>query len=387
MTSNPKVVALQHRLLHYRGPLFDRIKQLCKERGIEFRLVHGQPSPREQLRKDTGHLAWADQVRNRFLRLGKKDLIWQPFPKELRHADLIIIMQESRIISNYPILLRRRAGHSRVAYWGHGRNFQSASPHGIREQWKAMLVNKVDWWFAYTKTTKRILESSGFPETRITCLNNAIDNAAFISDLARVKNEDLKRLRSELDLAENAPLGLLCSSLYPEKRLDLLIRAGESIHEVIPDFRLAIIGDGPGAEKLRDISSDHPWVHIAGMKTGVEKAVYFRLAKVILNPGAVGLHVLDAFCAALPLFTTNTARHGPEIDYIENGVNGYVLPDDPDRYAKSVLALLGDPDKYAEVSAAAFEASKLYTLDNMAERFVDGIERCLTHSANRANGS
>jgi len=131
-----RVVITQHRLLHYRQAFFERLREAGAGRGIEIRLVHGQPSPAEALKKDVGHLPWADEMRNRFLRVRGVDLIWQPYPRDLRDADLVVLIQENRILSNYPWLLRLGVPPAqRIAYWGHGRNLQSAAPQGLRERW------------------------------------------------------------------------------------------------------------------------------------------------------------------------------------------------------------------------------------------------------------
>jgi hypothetical protein len=77
------------------------------------------------------------------------------------------------------------------------------------------------------------------------------------------------------------------------------------------------------------------------------------------------------------MLTTDTARHGPEIAYLESGRNGYVLPADAPTYAAAYLALLDDPLRLEKVRTAAAEDARRYTLDHMVERFVGGIERCL----------
>ena len=377
MSARPRVTVLQHRLLHYRVGLFEALRTECDRRGIELRLVHGQPSSREMLKRDTGTVAWADQVHNRWVSVRGRDLLWQPFPPPLRDSDLVIVMQENRILSNYPILLKRVLAGTRVAYWGHGRNFQSDAPGGLRERWKRFWLTKVDWWFAYTELTRRILTDRGFPADRITCLNNAIDNERFVADVAGVSGASVAGLAGEIGLAPRAPLGIYCGSLYPDKRLDLLADAAERIHAVLPDFRLVVIGDGPSRPGLEARLARCEWARCVGVKKGVEKAAYFRRATVVLSPGAVGLHVLDAFCAGLPLFTTANARHGPEIAYLEHGVNGLVLADDATAYADAVIAVLRDPARYAAVAAAARASAREYTLDNMVRNFVRGIEECL----------
>ena len=214
-----KVVILQHRLLHYRTNLFELLRRSCFERGIELHLVHGQASRRESVKKDVGSLPWAHVVQNRFWEVGERDIVWQPYPAEFHDADLVVVMQESRILSNYPLLLSRLWSNRMVAYWGHGANFQSDAPSGIREQWKRMMLKQVDWWFAYTGMTRDIVLNSGYPKEKITVLDNAIDNERFIADLASISEEELSRLRIELDLTETGKLGVFCGSLYPDKKL------------------------------------------------------------------------------------------------------------------------------------------------------------------------
>lgn len=372
-----KVVIAQHRLLHYRTTFFDRLHKVCASRGLDLHLVHGHATRREADKRDTGSLPWADVVQNRYIEIGQRDWLWQPLPRHLHDADLVVLMQENRLISNYPRIFGLTGRKSRVAFWGHGRNFQTASPTGFRERWKRSYVGRVDWWFAYTSMTRDILVADQYPQSRITVLDNAIDNDGFTLDLAAVDDVELQKLRAELDLGPGAPLGLFCGSLYPDKRLDLMVGAGDIIHQRRPDFRLVVIGDGPSFAEVKAAAATRSWLKVVGVQRGRDKAGYFKLADVVLNPGLVGLHVLDAFCAGLPMITTADARHSPEIAYLQDGINGLVCPGDSASYASAVLALLGDVARLDALKLAALSDSRRYTLDNMVSNFVDGIERCL----------
>jgi glycosyltransferase involved in cell wall biosynthesis len=345
---------------------------------MTLRLVHGQPSAAELGRQDTGSLDWAEQVTNCFLRIAGRDLLWQPLPASAMRVDMIVTMQESRIMSNYPLLFRAPAAcHPRVAFWGHGRNFQSNAPHGLRERWKAWLRNRVDWWFAYTELSRQVVAGGGFPGERITVLNNAIDNDGFQSDLAATSDGAVAALRATIHAAPGAPVGLYCGSLYPDKRLDLLVAACAVVQRAKPHFRLVVLGDGPSRPFVQEAARHHPWLHWAGAQRGAAKAAWFRAADCYLSPGAVGLHVLDAFCAGLPLITTDTALHGPEIAYLESGRNGFIVPADAQAYAAATLTLLGNPMLRQRLRAAAAEDATRYTLDHMVRRFVDGMQACL----------
>lgn len=370
-----KAVILQYRLLHYRVRLFELLRERCQQRDIELHLVHGQATGREAGKQDTGRIDWADVVRNRYVDVGGKDVLWQPFPSHLRDAGLVVTMQENRLISNYPLLFGLRGNDTRVAYWGHGRNFQSDAPKGLRERWKRLLVGRVDWWFAYTGRTRDILLADGYPDERITVLNNAIDNEEFERDLAAATPAQQQALRLEIGASDDAPIGLYCGSLYPDKRLDYMIAAADLIHDALPEFRLVVIGDGPSADVVRGASPARPWMRWLGALKGREKAAWFTVADLIINPGAVGLHVLDAFCSGAPMVTTRDAKHGPEIAYLEDGVNGLIVSGDAGSYANAVVALLRDDSTLKALKQRARDDASRYTLDNMVARFADGIER------------
>ena len=374
---NNKVTVLQYRLLHYRVTLFEELKNRCQAKGIDFNLVHGQASATERIKKDEGYISWADRVNNKFLRVGGKDIIWQPLPQHLRDSDLLIVMQENRILSNYPLLLKGCLGKRRIAYWGHGVNFQSAAPKGLREKWKQIWLTKVDWWFAYTDVTVQLLLEAGFPRDRIACLNNAMDTKGFRKDLDSVPQQLLDSIIRKCELNENSQTGLFCGSLYPDKKLGFLISAADLIHAKIPEFKLIVIGDGPSAKEIQEAFKGRSWTHWVGVKRGIEKAAYFRMAKVMLNPGLIGLHILDAFCAGLPVFSTTNAKHSPEIAYLKNGVNGFLINDTVADYADAVIMLLRDPVHCNAVSQAARSDGEKYSVENMAENFVNGIARCL----------
>lgn len=372
-----KVVVLQHRLLHYRTGLFERLRTRCREAGIDLHLVHGQPTGREEKKTDVGSLPWAEQVRNRYVAVGRRDVLWQPFPRRHEDAELVVMMQENRLLSNYPRLFFRGNHMPRVAFWGHGRNLQSERPGGLLEAWKKLLVGRVDWWFAYTDLTREIILQDGYPAERITVLDNAIDNERFEADLTTCSPDRLNALKQELGLVDGALIGLFCGSLYADKRLGFMLDAADRIWKAFPEFHLVVIGDGPNAHEIQEAQLSRPWLHWVGVRKGVEKAAYFRIASLVFNPGAVGLHVLDSFCAGVPMATTSEARHGPEAAYLADGHNGLMVSGSAEQYASAVIRLLSDKTAYETMRTNALADAKRYTLDNMVERFAEGIERCL----------
>ncbi|ALT79871.1 hypothetical protein AT984_13595 [Paucibacter sp. KCTC 42545] len=315
-------------------------------------------------------------VKNLCFRVAGRDILWQPLPKAVNACELVVFMQESRLLSNYPWLFGLGPQKTRVAFWGHGRNFQSDAPNGWRERWKRRNLTAVDWWFAYTQMSADIVAEAGYPNDRITVLNNAIDNSTFSADLGSVTDAEVAALRASIDAEPEAPVGLYCGSLYPDKRLELLLQACERLVERLPAFKLVIVGDGPSRAVL-EAGGPKPWLHWLGVKRGRDKAAWFRAAQLYLSPGAVGLHVLDSFVAGTPMVTTADALHGPEIAYLRNGHNGLITAGDAGSYAEAVLSLLQDPNRFAQIQRNALISAQQFTLDQMVQRFCDGIVACL----------
>jgi glycosyltransferase involved in cell wall biosynthesis len=93
----------------------------------------------------------------------------------------------------------------------------------------------------------------------------------------------------------------------------------------------------------------------------------------MLMPGRVGLCAVDSFALRTPVVTTNWPWHAPEFEYLENGRNAVVTPDDPMAYASAVQELLNDRSRLASLREACRRDAAHYTIDGMAARFCDGL--------------
>lgn len=374
----PTVVLFQYRMFHYRKELVQLLRDKLAAAGVNLELVYGQAFGKEVLKKDEAVLDWGHKVHNVYFPIKeKKDLCWQPLPKAVKRPDMVIFMQENRLLANYYWILQSKFGRTRTAFWGHGQDFQSRAPGGLRERWKQAMITSVDWWFAYTSITLDVLERSGFAQDRTTLLNNSIDTEGFRREAQAVSAEQVAALQAQFGIAGGAPVGLFCGSIYPDKKPEFMIAVADLIHRRHPDFHFVVIGEGQSAPVMREAALSRPWMHCVGAKRGVEKAALFRLASFVINPGSVGLHVLDAFALSLPMLTTRTALHGPEIAYLEHGKTGFVTDEDVQAYAQCALSLIGDPAYAAAVRDNCYQASLEYTVERMASRFAEGIVRCL----------
>jgi glycosyltransferase involved in cell wall biosynthesis len=96
-------------------------------------------------------------------------------------------------------------------------------------------------------------------------------------------------------------------------------------------------------------------------------------------PGLVGLNVVDGFALGLPTVTTDIDWHSPEIEYLEDGINGLVVHGDPtpDEYAEAVVNLLQDTKTLARITQAAEDSIEMLSIEQMVENFADGVVQAL----------
>ena len=364
-----RILIVQEYVPHYRVSFFEKLREALLEENLELRVAHGnQPESEAYGYLNTrGGLAFGSRTRS-FRLLGGRLLV-QLALKEVMRTDLVIVEQANRHLLNYLLLLLSRLRLKKVAFWGHGWNRQRRSSHSASERVKAWLVRYPDWWFAYTRSAAEFLQARGVEAKIITVVQNSVDVAVFQNELAEVGDEELSRLRSELGIGFGAVIGLYCGRLYQGKKLRFLMRAALKIRHHIPDFHLILIGEGPFRAQAVAFARREEWIHYVGAKLGKEKAQFFKLAQVFLNPGTIGLPIIDAFAGGLPVITTDLPIHGPEIDYFENGRNGVMCRPKLVDYAGAVVEVLTDRALYARLSAGAKASCQELSLAAMVTEF------------------
>lgn len=374
----PSVAIVQSWLTPYRLPFYDLLRRELSGRSIELKVIYGQAGREEGAKRDHTDLAWGTFVANRYASFQGKEASWQPCLAELHEADLVIVEQALKRVVNAVLLVQQLLGDRRVAFWGHGRNFQSHRAWPGAERAKRHLSRQAHWWFAYNERSARVVEELPYPSGRITVVNNSVDTRALRSARHALGREEVEALRSRLGI-RSGNVGLFVGGMYPDKRLDFLLQCCEHIRSVIRDFEIILVGDGPDAPLVHDAARRHHWVHWEGPRFGAALAPYFATARALLLPGAVGLAVLDSFAFGVPLVTCDLSYHGPEIEYLVPGVNAVMVSDahSPVAYAEAVVELLHHHDTWERLATACSAAASSYGVEAMARRFADGVEQAL----------
>jgi len=340
-------------------------------KGMELRLVYGHYSAAEKAKGDEIDIPWGLKVQNRYLGAGIRSLVYQPCLPYCLRSDIVVVEQASRFLLNYLLQASCPVVGSKLVFWTHGRSFEDRAG-SVVERFKAWNRHGVSRWFAYTDLSAETLQASGIPRDRITALNNSVDTEGIRAQYEVVTEKEKQELRARLGLGEG-PVGIYCGSLYRGKRIGFLLDAARRVHRQIPGFRLIIAGSGPERETLERASSECGFLRYLGQVYGKDKALLFAVADLNLNPGSIGLGILDSFVFEVPVVTTTNPHHGPEISYLVPEQNGLLTGDDLDTYVDAVVGLLGDRKKLGTLKDACREDRGKYTIRNMADRFIEGL--------------
>jgi len=361
---------------HYRETFFHLLQKRLAAEKLGLTLVHGVSQRRHNI---AGEIPWAHTAALKTL----GSFVWLSSQHHTRGADLVIVPQVMRHLHIYPYLWRGIRNQQKVAFWGHGKLFSFKPMHPMLLKIKQLVSRHCHWWFAYTdRSARAVREEIGYPAERTTVVNNTVDTVALTQARQDLTPDQLDECRNRLGVV-SSNVGIFVGGMYHNenhtKRLPFLVASCIEIRKRVADFEMIFVGGGPEQHVIEAAAAEHPWMHYVGIQTGVHAVPFWALAKVCLNPGLVGLGILDALALGVPMITCDVPYHSPEIIYLQPGINGVIVDDtdDPDLFAASAIALMGDATRRAALAQAGLETVSHLTNEAMVERFTQGILKCL----------
>ncbi len=369
MTRN--VLIVQEMVKHYREPFYKQLHERLAARGIEVRVAYGEPRLAHSKMRDMVQLPDNMGVKVPTKWLLNERLVYQRIGSHVANADLVIVEQAVKYVWNVPLTLASMLGLKRVAQWGHGWN--RVNGDGAVEWLKRKAIKRCDWWFAYTPGTADFVIANGMPADKVTVTWNALDTKPLQAAVDGVSEGEIAALRTEFGIPATAKVGIYAGGLYALKRLPALLDAAMRIKAEVADFHLLILGDGADGKLVRARAADTDWMHVLGPTFDTRRAICLRTADIFLCPGVLGLAVLDAFVGRMPILTMDIVGHGPEEEYLEDGINGLRTGDTAEAFGQAAADLLNDPARLAAMKAAAANAAGEYTIERMVDRFEEGV--------------
>lgn len=349
-----KILWLAPNLNHYKTTF---LNCLAEREEVDLTVLHGQ------LGMDFGHAMSNKAPVFGYLATSATKRNFGRSPKVLRSIiglcrksrfDVIMVGLEKKNIPLIPALFLTKLvlGFRLVTYCHKTTKTDNAeTSHDV--QISKILFKLFDKVIFYTEDTmKQALSENLLPEHKCGFANNTLNVEAIRKD-------------QSLKIRPLSPPALLyIGRLVPYKQIDTLFEIYDDLRYAFPDLELHIIGDGPLRANVEERANgqhihDHGPIH-----DEARIAEIMRTVNAVIIPGAAGLSVIHAFAYGKPFVTCEGAEHGPELDYMQQGVTGFRLDDD----IAPLVAMLRDEEAYAQMCNAAYTAGSKYSLGRWAEQ-------------------
>lgn len=227
--------------------------------------------------------------------------------------------------------------------------------------------------FCPSRDTLEQLQELGIKNLAI-CPNGV--DASFFSPVFR--ND---QTRQTLMGGHETPILLYVGRIAPEKGLNVLLKAAQTLNDWGVAFTLAVVGDGPSREKFERMGIEN--VQFLGYKEGPELQKIYASADLFVFPSATetfGNVILEAMCSGLPVVA---ARAGGVKDNVIERYNGITFePEAHLEMAGAIQLLLADESLRSRLRTNAVAYAMTKTWDGIFDQFFSQVDTRLSENKN-----
>lgn len=261
---------------------------------------------------------------------------------------------------------------AKVVFTEHGRFFPD------RYRYKAFMINPLmalmtPSIIAISGATREALSRYEFiPKAKIKVIYNGIE------PLER-DEEQVSKIRSELDIPQEAPVLGTVSRLDQVKNQRMMIDAFAELLETYPTAVLLMVGDGPERSALeRRVAALNIAESVRFTGFINRPAQYLGVMKVFLLSSfteGTSMTLLEAMSLGIPAVATNVGGN-PEI--VVDGQTGFLTEsNNKEEFLSAMLKLLENPGLWQACSRMSRERfNEYYSISHMASQYTTIYHQC-----------
>jgi len=351
-----RVLLISNRVMHYRVSVYNYFWRHFRENGWEFIVLSNE-------------LQRLNQNACRF------ELIECPFDfwryREIVqriNPDAVILFLHLKDGILWPLIHWLKLSGVPVALWTKARNLDDLD-NRLRNGFFDYLHVISDGLILYTSSLRRFIPAR--QQSKVFIANNTIN----FEDFPQIdeSKEDIKR-----DLGIPFDKVVLFAGRIGEernrKKVDHLIDIFRELDR--SDIGLIIVGSGLGDE-LRGRMNTVNTRYLGEVHDPENRQIsrIFKMADVCSIPGHVGLGLNQAFFWGLPM-VTERGKQPPEIEYLRDGENGFIVEEDDRQALRDRLLFLLDNDQERQrMSAnARWDIFKHASIEGMFDGFLSCVQ-------------
>jgi glycosyltransferase involved in cell wall biosynthesis len=351
-----RVLLVSNRVMHYRVSVYNYFWRRFQECGWDFSVLAN-----ELQRQNPHPLQFGfTEAPFEFRRYRREILRTKP--------DAVILFLHLKDLILWPLIHWLRLSGTPVAIWTKTRNLDDPD-NRVRNAFFGYLHHVSDALILYTEGLSRFVAPG--ERHKIFVANNTINFEDFPE--VRETKEEIKR---DLDIPFRK-IVLFTGRMGiggERKKVDHLIEIFRGLDR--SDVGLVIVGSGL-SEELRSRLNPANTRYLGEVHDArnVQISRIFKMADIFSIPGHVGLGLNQALFWGLPV-VTEEGKQPPEIEYLEDGRNGFIVPEDDVQSLRDRLLLLIDNDAERARLAANARADILHraSIEGMFQGFLGCAE-------------
>jgi glycosyltransferase involved in cell wall biosynthesis len=356
MDLHKRVLLISNRVMHYRVSVYNHFWRRFREHGWEFVVL-------------TNELQRQNHNRCEF------ELIERPFGflkyrAEIRrmNPDAVILFLHLKDRIQWPLIHWLKLSGIPVALWTKTRNLDDPD-NRLRNLFFDYLHQISDGLILYTSSLRRFI-----PERhhgKVFVANNTIN----FGDFPQIP-ECKEAIKQELGIPFKKVV-LFAGRIGEErnrKKVDHLIDIFRELDR--KDVGLVIVGSGL-TEELRARLNPANTIYLGEVHDPENRQIsrIFKMADVCSIPGHVGLGLNQAFFWGLPM-VTEQGKQPPEIEYLRDGENGFIVPEN-DRIAlrdRLIFLIDNDTERRRMSANARRDILQQASIETMFNGFLSCVE-------------
>ena len=342
----------QDRIPHYRVAVYNYLSDFLYRNEFKLTVVSGgvQGGADHTIRFDYR------EIQLSFLNLAK--FIYRENP------GVILFWVNLKNTYLFPTLLISKVFGKKIIYWGHGRDLldQNSKIKNVAFAFEHWICDAI---ILYAEHIKKYVPKKF--HNKVFIANNTLNMTEFHYNLL---SKDVIFKKYNIKTKKNI---IYVGRIQKRRRLHDLLMAFERMNK--QDIGLILVG--PDEDGILQGSNGNN-IYKLGPIYGEDKFALLSASDVYCLPGAVGLSIVDAFYCGLPMVTEDVDE-SPEIMYLKDGINGFVVPKGDIQKLAEKLSLLIEDDGLRERFSrlAKNEIMSNGHIDLMCKGFTEALRFCI----------
>jgi len=353
-----KILLISNRVMHYRVSVYNYFVERFRNQDYTF-MVRAN-----ELQKESPY-----PIRFDFKELPFSFSVYRDEIKKIG-PDTVILFLHLKNLLIFPLIYWLKWKRIPVIFWTKGANLDD--PHNrLRNMLFHHLHNLSDGIILYSKNERSFVKNKN--HKKITYANNTINYYDY-ANITETKEEIKKQLNIRFRKVALF-VGRMDAAERGRKKVAHAIEIFKTIDS--PDYGLILVGSGLGEELRRSMNQKNT-IYLGEVHDpkNIQISRIFTMADVFLMPGHVGLSLNQAFYWSLPVLTEE-GEQPPEIHYLVNGQNGYIVKEDDVVSLKEKLLYLFENEQECKRLGenAKYDLLENASIEGMFQGFLDNIKK------------